>query len=545
MSGSEYDETVFCAHMCFLADIATPATAKEALAGDQGDSWKKAMDDEYSSLLENETWVLERLPAGRKSVGGKWTFRVKLDSKGEVSRFKARYVAKGYSQIPGRDFFETYAPTARLSTVRALFATAAQFDYELWQMDVKTAYLNAEIEEEVYLDQPEGYEERDGDDNRLYCRLKKTIYGLRQAGRNWNSMITEFMESVGFVKSLADQCLFIKRDGDSISYVTIWVDDIIVCGSNKRQVCEFKEAINSKFKITECKLLEWFLGMHVEQSRYQVSVDQTTYIKSILRKFGMTDCKPSKTPGIDKQKLTRAMCPEAGTAEQEEAQKFDYRGVIGSVMHLCVSTRPDLAFICSSLSQFLENPGREHIMAAKHVLRYLQETKFQKLVYRLDETGIKLLGFSDADWAGNVDNRKSTSGYCYFLQGKSAAISWSSKLQKTVALSTAEAEFHSLSTAAQECRHLQHLLEDMNMGQQLPTYIMADNQACIAMSKNPVQQHKTKHVAMRLHFVRDLIKQGQISLKYLPTDQMPADILTKCLGKLKTDTFRNLLSGVL
>ena len=274
-----------------------------------------------------------------------------------------------------------------------------------------------------------------------------------------------------------------------------------------------------------------------------ISLSQGQYIVNLLKRYGMDDCKPIGSPGMENTKLSKADCPELGSEEHGQMQELDYRGLVGSLNYLSTTTRPDIAYASHLLSSFLQNPGILHWKAAKHVLRYLQGTRDHQMTFRHDPDGIRLTGYTDADYGGNIDSRKSTSGYCFNLQSNSAIVSWRSKLQSTVALSTTEAEVTAATAGVQELVHLHGLLEDMGFPQTLPLPLMVDNQACIALSKNPIQQGKTKHFAIKLEYLRDLSNNKFVVLNYLQTDHMPADILTKFLGRLKTAKFYDIVRG--
>ena len=504
------------------------------------------MSKGFLSLMENDVWLLSELPKGHSAVGGKWHFCMKFGADGEVLRYKARYVAKGFTQKMGRDYHETFSPTVRLSTIRCVIAYAAQLGCDVQQMDIKTAFLNAPIEENIYVRQPEGFEKYDDKGNVLFCKLKKSLYGLKQAGRNWYLTMSGYLLDLGFIASKNDHCLFIRHVGVLSSFICLWVDDLIYFSTESDFDTTFKSEIKKRFIISDHLRLCWFLGMKVEfGTAGEISLSQEQYICDLLLKFEMESCKPIGSPGPEKVGLTREDCPAENTPEAREMRGNDYRGLIGSLNYLVTTTRPDVAFISHMLSSFLENPGLQHWITAKHVLRYLQGTKHYKLIFRKDLEGIRLRGYSDADYGGNLDSRRSTSGYCFSLQQDSACVSWSSKLQSTVALSTAEAELVAATVGAQEMVHLTAILHDMGLTQTLPMILFVDNQACIAMSKNPVHHGKTKHFAIKLCYLRDLCTNKFLVLEYVSTDTMPADILTKCLGKLKTNLFCEFIMGKL
>lgn len=409
-------------------------------------------------------------------------------------------------------------------------------------MDVKSAYLHSKVDEEIYLQQPRGFEQVGAKDTKLVCKLRKSIYGLKQAAYNWNQSINSFLVNEGFERSKCDSCLYFRRNGDQFEFIVIWVDDIIICGSSLERVNSVKSKFCVAFKMEDKGELKWFLGMEVSQSPGKVCVNQSQYITSLLDRFGMSDCKGVFSPGVEKDPLTKSQCPEVGSEECIEMRKYDYRGVVGALLYLAVYTRPDISYSVGVLSQFLDNPGMTHWIAAKRVLRYLKSTINCALTYCHDKTGIILSGASDADWAGNLDDRKSMSGYVFKVQGGSGAISWRSQKQPTVALSSTEAEYVALAIASQEAIFLRQLLGELGFEQSLPTFIGEDNQSCISIT-NRTDHKRTKHVDIKYCFLRDFVAKKFISVNYIPSEQMVADVLTKHLGRPKTDTFRKELLG--
>jgi hypothetical protein len=520
-----------------------PRGAKTAL---KDDKWKKAMEDEYNSLIDNNVWHLVPKTKDTIPVTGKWCFTHKYGPDGQITRYKARYVARGFSQVQGRDYEETYSPTVRYTTIRTILALAAQRGMSLHQMDIKTAYLNAKVDEDIYLEQPVGFEQKGKNGEELVCKLDKSLYGLKQSGRNWHNELKSFLITRGFKQAEYDSCLFTKKNQNGkMDFILVWVDDLILCSDSETFAIEFKKAIETRYKISEFSELHWFLGMNiaVDRQKNEIRINQKKYINNILEKHGMEDCKPVSTPAIENTKLTKQDCPREGSVEQNEMRKMDYRGIVGSLNYLAQSTRPDIAFVAHRLSCFVNNPSKIHYVAAKRVLRYLKGTKDVELIYRKDTDGLKMSAVSDADWAGNTDNSRSTSGFGVKLNKRSATISWNSKLQNTIALSTAEAELAACKLAVQEIIYIKGLLEDVNITTTEPIEISTDNQAMIAMCNNASQFAKTKHVAISINFVKDNIAKKKVKLSYLPTDAMPADLLTKHLGRIKSLRFMTYFNG--
>lgn len=515
--------------------LQTPTTFKEAVSSADKPKWKKAMDAEVKSLEDNDVWDLVPLPPGRKCVGSKWVYKMKTGEDGQVQRYKARLVAQGYTQKFGTDYDETFCPVIRQESLRILMALSVQYGLQLHQMDVTTAFLNGTLEEEVFMKQPEGYEEKGKE--QLVCRLKKSIYGLKQSPRCWNIALDTQLKRMGFSQSQSDPCIYYKdADGEKF-YMGVYVDDIILAGKSESKIKEVKKDISKKFNTKDLGKLSYFLGMKVEQDEKNGSVwiGQHAYTESLLKKFGMEDCKPVSTPVDISSKLTQA------TDDSLCVDQHRYQSAIGSLMYLSVSTRPDISFAVSSLARFSSNPTKEHWTALKRLLRYLKGTTMFGILYTKGGAS-ECIGFSDADWAGDTNDRKSTSGYVFMLNG--GAVSWSSKKQKCVALSTAEAEYVALSSAAQESIWLRQLLMELGSSPETPTVIFEDNLSTIAMTKNPQFHGRAKHIDIKHHFIREQVSHGTVQLEYCPTTDMTADILTKGLSR---ETFVKLRakSGVL
>ena len=517
-----------------------PRSYLEAVSGPEREQWLAAMALEVQSLKAMGTWTLVDRPNSRKVIPGRWVLAVKRDAMGQVERFKARYVVKGFMQVEGLDFNETFAPTCKPETKRILLALGAQDDLVLHQMDVKSAFLNSPLTETVYMEQPEGFS---SGDNQV-CLLQRSIYGLKQAGRDWYQTLSTFLLETGFTRSTNDFCLFTMRGmDDAMIYVLVWVDDIIIGCKLQAEVDRVRDRFTDRFKMDDRGPLAWFLKMQVKRAPGSVTVNQSRYIEDCLERFGLADCKPVGTSADISTQLTKKDCPGAGSEEAVAMQREDYRGIVGSLLYIAKQTRPDILATVTQLSRFLENPGRTHWVAAKRVLRYLKGTKDLELCYIKDPDGFNLYGSADADWAGDVDDRRSTTGYSFHVQRSGAAISWSTKKQPTAAISTSEAEYQAMAAAVQEGLYLRSLLNEMDMTCDGPTVINEDNQSCIKMCKNPVMQKRTKHIDVKYHFVRERVEDGTFALEYCPTENMEADLLTKSLSKAKVDQHRRTLMG--
>ncbi|XP_047326610.1 uncharacterized mitochondrial protein AtMg00810-like [Impatiens glandulifera] len=413
----------------------------------------------------------------KKTIGLKWVYKVKYSEDGLIQKHKARLVAKGYSQQPGVGFSEIYAPVARMETIRTCVAIAAQLE----------------------------------------------------APRAWNSKINSYFIKKGFNRSTSESSLYVKTIDKDFLIVCLYVDDLIYFGTNKAMVEEFKNQMMKEFEMTDLGLMKYFLGIQVKQSPGRIFLSQEKYIEDLLKKFNMSQCKP----------LSTLMALNKNFQVNDDGEKADstsYRKLIGSLIYL--NTRPNITHSVSLLSRFLNEQIQIHFAAAKRILRYLKGTKTQGIEFK-KESKCKLVGYTDSDWAGSIDDRKSTSGYIFCLG--SNVISWSSRKQKFVALSSAEAEYIACIDAACEAVWLQRILKDMKFEQCEPTIIHCDNMSSIAMTKNPIFHARSKHIELRYHFIRYLVTQEVISMKFIKTEDQPADIMTKVVTIDKFDKFKKKL----
>ena len=509
-----------------------PSSVQEAMSSREKPQWREAMQKEMHSLEVNCVWELTELPEGRQPVGCKWVFKTKTDADGKIERYKARLVAQGFSQRFGCDYDETFSPVVRLESVRTLIAMSTQHNLQMHQVDVTTAFLNGELEEEVYMAQPEGF--ISSGQEHLVCRLKKSIYGLKQSPRCWNTALDMHLKKLGFVATSSDPCIYRSSEGE-LCLLGIYVDDIILAAKSTARLEEVKKGLAKKFDIKDMGTLHYFLGMKVirDDATGKVWIGQPGYTKSLLKRYGMEAAKPVDTPVDTSTKLV------AMAEDDESLDQTLYQSAVGSLMYLAVATRPDITFAVSNVAKFSAQPAKHHWTAVKRVMRYLRGTTEMGLVFSPQPTD-ECVGYSDADWGGDLDDRKSTSGYLFQVGG--GAVSWRSKKQTCVALSTAEAEYIALAAAAQEALWLRQLTAEFKMSD-VPleaTTIHEDNQSTISMAKNPQFHGRTKHIAIKYHFIRDLVSDGVVELKYCPTKQMVADLLTKGLPRDQFSRLREM-----
>ncbi|UYV61924.1 hypothetical protein LAZ67_1007079 [Cordylochernes scorpioides] len=505
-----------------------PKDAEEALSGKDSYFWRKAMKEEFDSLIENKTWELVDPPKGQNVIGSKWVFRRKYSSDGSLERYKARLVAKGYSQKYGIDYEETFAPVVRHSTIRTVLALAVEYDLLVHQMDVQSAFLNGDVKEEIYMTQPENFESKKYP--RRVCKLKKAIYGLKQAGMTWHAKLDSVLKEMGLEQMKTDNCVYIKRE-EGVLLVANYVDDLIIAAERKDTLKSFKESMKKIFKIKDLGKINYCLGIRIQTEKDgSISIDQEKYIEELLAKYRMKEAKPISTPMDSNSKLTKISSIEG---ENEPVKKEEYQSLIGSLIYLSVSTRPDIAYAVSALGQFSNDPRRQHWNAAKRVLRYLKGTLCLKITY--EKTNETLYGCVDADWGGNLADRKSQTGLVFFLAR--GPIAWESKKQQTVALSSTESEYIALCEAGKEAVYLRTLLDEMGFGELLnePTVLKTDNQGAQQLARNPVHHARTKHIDIKWHYIRSICSDGLIEVVHIPTQENVADILTKGLPRVLYD----------
>jgi transposase InsO family protein len=490
---------------------------------DKEENWRCAMKEEIDSIRNNQTWSLQDPPAGQRVIGLKWIYKVKKDSDGKVLKHKARLVAKGYVQQQGIDFEEVFAPVARMETVRLLIALAAQEGWRLHHMDVKSAFLNGELEEEVYVKQPPGFEEK-GSEHKV-LKLHKALYGLKQAPRAWNSKLDSTMSSLSFERSPFEHAVYKKGKGENSLLVGVYVDDLVITGTNEGEIEKFKQQMKEIFKMSDLGLLSYYLGIEVRQLPNGISFCQEAFAKRILQDCGMADCNPTQAPMEARLKLSKK-------SSSPPVNHTTYRSIVGSLRYL-TNTRPDLAYSVGIVSRYMESPKFEHMAAVKQILRYVKGTLGMGYYYERKKAGEKLclVGYSDSDMAGDVDDRKSTTGFVFFLG--SNLISWTSRKQMVVALSSCEAEYIAAASAACQGVWLRSLLADLLNQNPDKVMISIDNKSTISLCKNPVHHNRSKHIDTRFHYIRECVEEGKIIVEHVGTNDQLADILTKPLGRLK------------
>lgn len=504
-----------------ITEFDEPKSYQEAISGGDAENWKRAINEELKAHKLNDTWILQDLPENKKPIESKWVFKLKHGIHKEAPHYKARLCAKGFSQKYGIDYQEVYAPVARYDSIRIMLALAAYENLEIAQFDVKTAFLNGCISEEIYMKIPEGIKVTS---KNKVCRLKKSLYGLKQASRVWSSTFDSFLKRFYFIPSKADPCVYIGNIESEKVYLIIYVDDGLILAKSKEILHDILIELKSAFKITynEAKV---YVGIEIHRNveTKTIFINQSSYVKRILKRFNMLDAKTKEIPAD----LGMALY---STGEVEEYENcIPYRQALGSLMFLANATRPDIAFIINYLSRFMSKYNEQHWRAIKNVLRYLKGTVDYGILYDGSIESIQVQGYSDSDYAGDLDTRRSTSGYIFMLS--KGAITWGSLRQRTVSLSTMEAEYIAACEATKEALWIKQFLHDNERLCDDIITINIDNQSAIKFIKNPELHRRSKHIDVRYHFIRDKYANNDININYIPSKEQLADILTKVLSK--------------
>nr|AAP46197.1 putative gag-pol polyprotein [Oryza sativa Japonica Group] len=522
-----------------IGKVDDPTSFKEAITSEHSSKWLEVMDDELKSMSHNGVWDLVEIPKGSKTVGCKWVYKTKLDSKGKIERFKARLVAKGFSQREGIDYNETFSPVSKKDSFRIVMALVAHYDLELHQMDVKTAFLNGELHEDVYMAEPEGFV-MEGKDH-LACKLKKSIYELKQASRQWYLKFDEIIKRFGFKENEVDNCIYIKTKGGKFIILVLYVDDILLASSDINMLHQTKEFLSSNFDMKDLGEASYVLGIeiHRDRSKGVLGLSQKSYISRVLKRYNMSKCSATPAPIVKGDKFGLFQSPK-NKLESDQMKMVPYASAVGSLMYAEVCTRPDLAFVTGMLSRFQSNPGLDHWKAVKKVLRYFQGTKDYMLTYKKSEE-LEVLGYSDADFAGCVDTKKSTSGYVFTLAN--GAISWKSSKQTLTTSSTMQAEFLACYEATGQAVWLKNLIPGLRVVDSIskPITLYYDNKAAVFYSSNNKSSGAAKHIDIKYHVVKDRIQDQTIKIEHISTKSMLADPLTK---GLPPNLFKDHVAGM-
>lgn len=514
-----------------------PRSLREAQAAPDWPMWERAIEVEMENLRAHGTYELVERPPGAHVIGCTLVFRRKRDAGGAVIQHKVRVVAQGFAQVPGLEFDQTFAPVAKPSSLKLMITLAARFGWPMIQLDVKSAYLNGELDKVIYMRQPPGTATT-GEEH-LVCRLRKSLYGLKQAGRAWYQTYRGAMTALGMTRSEADHTCFWQRDGESIAMVGTIINDMLVTGTPDL-VERFHGGIKGRFTIMDSGEVAWLLGIEVvwDLNAGTVRIAQRTAIDAIARALHLEGAKAVSTPIAIGGNLDRSQCPTTAEAIADMTG-IPYREGVGMCMYLAITSRPDISYTVHRLAKYMSNPGRAHWEALKRLVRYLIGTRELWLVYGRDRMG--LAGYTDADWGTSNDTRHSVCGYVYTFDG--GAISWSAKQQAVVALSSTEAEYIGITHAAKEAIWLRSLLAELVHPDfaEHAVRLYSDNKGAMDLAHNNSFHARTKHISIRYHFIREAVERKAVELGYRRTKDMPADLFMKPIARARLEHLRSLM----
>ena len=495
---------------------------QQAKASPEWPEWEDAILSELTQLKQMGTWKLVDKPRNIIPISNKFVFTKKRDKDGNLLKYKARLVAKGYAQRPGYDYVDTHSPVVRLETIRAILAIAPSRKLHIHQLDIKGAYLNGTLKEKVYMKQPEGYEDGTG----RVCQLIKTLYGLKQAGREWNLELDRKMQKRGYSRLRSDPCVYIYRVDDDFVAITVWVDDMLLFSTTIELKMKAINDIESEWQITDLGTPTKIVGIELTITPDSIFISSSSYINSILQKEMLDRCNAVSTP------LDPNVTLEANPEENISDRSNPYARLLGELQYVANATRPDIAYAVNRLAAYTANPSLQHHTALKRILRYLSGTKTHGITYKAVGEKVDFFsGYADAAYA-NADEGRSTTGYVFLAGG--GAISWNSKKQISNALSSTQAEYVALSEAAREACWLRNLYTELGLlRDDIPTRIWGDNDGSIAMARNPQFHKRTKHISIRWHWIRELVRDGTIDIETCRDPEQTADVLTKALPRAK------------
>ncbi|KAH9113192.1 hypothetical protein AeMF1_012581 [Aphanomyces euteiches] len=521
MNGVEY---------AYLSLMEVPASQKEAMASDEANKWRDAEETAMKAMADNGTWRVVPPKAGIKAIKFHWVYAKKMNSAGNVKRYKARLVANGYLQREGIDFFQTYSPVVKFTTLRTVVAFAAVRKYSLVQPDAVDAYLQSYLpeNERVRMIQPPGHPVGPPHHE---LEMVRAIFGLKQSGFHWNKLCDRQLKAIGWQASPHDPCLYTKMVKGDVVVLCVYVDDFLLAAPTDDIADKLLNEMETKISLKRQGNTEFLLGVKIFRNGNRITLSQTAYISTVLKRFGMDKCAPTQTPEITGTEA------KWGEPDSPDASMETYRAIVGSLVYLTTCTRPDLAHAVQRLSRYLHAPKECHMNGAKRVMSYLQRTKNFGLQYGNEQDEITLHGFSNASWAPKPD-RRSVSGQIWL-----APVSWRSTRQRTVATSSCEAEYVAMAMAAKECVFLRGILKDIGCPQETTT-CYGDNQGAIALTQQKVTNDRSKHIDVAWHFIRDMVRDKIMAIIYVPTKDMLVDVLTKISTRDALERFLTAINMV-
>ena len=514
LADSSYYSIDYLASLCNVLSVREPSHYEEAC---QDEGWVQAMNSEIKALVDNATWEMVDLPPDKKALDSKWVYKIKFTPEGHVDKLKARLVARGDRQVEGKDYKHTFSLDAKFASVRVLITLVTALNWPLHQLDINNAFLHGHLDEEVYLKPPKGFQ---GGKEGQVCRLKKSLYGLKQASTQWNIELTQHFLAHGYTQSKRDYSMFTKKHSGKQTIILVYVDDLLISGDDAIEIQKIKDSLDTAFTIKDLGAIRYFLGIEVSRTSKGTMLNQRKFILDILKSTGMESCKPSKFPFPKGIKLS------TDTGEMM-ADPESYRRIIGKLLYLNL-TRPDISYSVQQLSQFISAPRLPHFQAAIHVVKYLAGTLDWGLYYAANQP-LHLTAFCDSDWGSCAFSARSLTGYCVFLGN--SLISWKTKKQKTVSKSSTEAEYRCMSQTTSEIVWVHGLLEDLSFIIPQPIDLYCDNKSANHLAYNPIFHERTKHLKVDCHYVREHIQSGFLKVLHIKSFLQLADLMTKSLSE--------------
>ena len=502
------------------SDPEEPSTRKQMLSMPKHlqERWKAAEREELNAIEDTGVWkeVPESdMEEGRKPLTARWVYKIKRQIDHSVERFKARLTVRGCNQVFGVDYEEVFSAVAQLKSFRLLVALSVVFRWEITQIDIKNAFLHGELKDTVYMQHPDGYPGTPG----TVLKLKKALYGLVQSSRVFFEHLMAILTKVGFKQNGADTCVLYHEEWKV--FLCVVVDDVAIFTANRDAREKVVQVLKAEVAVKDLGALIRYVNVQLERKGNKLFLHQRSYVESVVKKFGMDECKPAPTPAASPA-ISKKQCPQTDE-EKNDVADAPYRSMVGSLWYAANGTRPDIVYATNVCSQFSTNYGLPHFRALKRIIRYLRGTVSRGITY-VATSVVRIVAYSDSDWGANVDNRRSRTGYVILVSG--GPVIWQTRSQKTVALSSCEAELYALCDCVKELLWLIHFLEAMNIVFETPI-LFVDNQGAIALSKNPVNHQRSKHIDIKWFFIRDVLDRKQVNVEYVQSKQNFADKFTK------------------
>lgn len=523
-----------------------PRTVREAVEGPFGPYFLRAMFEEITSIKDMKTWKVKSkddIQANRRIIRSKWVFDYKIDKENYIIRFKARLVAMGNDQIENVDYKNTFSPVVKIQSVRFIISLSILFGLKIEQTDIKTAFLYGNLTEKNYMKMPQGFEEYTKDGVEMICELQQSLYGLHQSSSEWYECLKSYLLKNGFNRSVYEPCLFyiVDKSAKKVFFLLVYVDDMLLISNRESLIDDVKNILKKRFQIQENGLANWILKIRMERVSGGIWIGQNLKIQDALEYAGF-DMYSGNLPRIP----MIVGWKDVDSVLLDENQSTFYRSLLMKLSYVAIHTRPDISFAINKLAQYQQEPTQHHLDSLYQVLLYLKNTEDYGLFYRKPSQSIYIMfesecqpeGYADASFM-DEESRKSRSGYVFISAG--AAVSWSSKRQSLITLSSTESEYVALAECVREGLWYRNLLSELDFGSNSPMKINQDNQSTIYIALNPIQQQRTKHMDLRYRFIQEHIKNHEFELIYCSTEHMIADILTKPLPPKQFEVLRRCM----